>query len=275
MQVARAIGHAGAERKCCRHRQRRSVPGAIRRRAISPGRSGTVAGRSALAVRVHVEVAGKLVSIVHGNFVDTVFVSARVQEVQRVAPENHGFIGQSVGKAKTRTKVVPLGIGSAVSSATRTIAKHVGGAEERLPGAVANGAGIGRARVKEDDLVGRLAIDGRCGERPCDIPAKADINRQLGIDLNVVLHIGCNVKVPQLGLQCQMAEGGFRRSEQKAGKRASGIVEVDSVAGRIAAEVETTSAILAFVVVLVGAAYLKAEIDGVAAMRQKPVIVKA
>src|SRR5258708_38778313 len=72
-----------------------------------------------------------------------------------------------------------------------------------------------------------------------------------------------------------MAEGGFRRSEQKAGKRASGIVEVDSVAGRIAAEAETTSAILAFVVVLVGATYLKAEIDGVAAKRPKPVIVKA
>src|SRR5260370_35578792 len=72
-----------------------------------------------------------------------------------------------------------------------------------------------------------------------------------------------------------MAEGGFRRSEQKAGKRASGSVEVDSVAGRIAAEAETTSAILAFVVILIGATYLKAKIDRVAAMRQKPVIVKA
>src|ERR1700730_12450401 len=204
MQIARAIGDGWVERKRVGNGQLPGIPRAIRGSACPSAGRGAVAGRSTQAIRVHVEVAGELVSVVHGGFVVTVFVSNRVQKDHRVGPEIHCLIAQSVGEAKTWTKVVPMGIGTTVSGTTRTIPEQIGGAQQRLPSAGADRPGIGPRRIKENDLVGGLATDSHSGEWPFDVPAKPDSYCQLGVDLNVVLNIRRNIKVTELGFQRKM-----------------------------------------------------------------------
>src|SRR5215469_14006432 len=86
MKVAGAVGDGGAERKGRRHRQCKSIVGAI-------GRNTAVSRRGAgRAVRVNCEITGEQVSIVDGNFVDAVLVCPSVQEIQGITTKNHGFI---------------------------------------------------------------------------------------------------------------------------------------------------------------------------------------
>ena len=276
MQVTRAIGNSRTERARSRKRHLEGIPRAAR---VWNTVDVAVAG-SICAVGSGGEVASQNVAVVYGHFVNSIFVAAGVQVIQGVTAEKNRLTVQFVGRAEARAKVVPMGVGTTVSSTARTVAEGVGGTQQRLAGAGTDGTGIRCFGIEENDLVCGLPIDRFRGEWSHDVPAQADIDGQPGRDLNVVLHVGSDIEVTELGFQGEMAEGGIGRSQEERRKGTPRIVLVEraaceTVAGRKAAEREIAAAVLALVIVLVGPSNFKARVQRVPSMSPEPVVIEA
>ena len=127
-----------------------------------------------------------------------------------------GFGVELVGKAEARADVSEMRSDVTESSASGAVAKL----RCRSGYPVGRRVGPRFIWIEEHDQVVVLC------ERYLDIPANAEIQRELGSDLDVVLDVGRQSQVAQLQLLRVAAVGGVRQPQQEAGKGVAIVAEV-------------------------------------------------
>ena len=108
-----------------------------------------------------------------------------------------------------------------------------------------------------------------------NIPAKAGVNGQTRRDFDVILEIRSIVDISEPAFDRKLALARICIAQEIAGERAPRVLQISGVGRGQAAEGETSTALLAFLVVLIRTADFESDVHGVAAMSPEPVVIEA
>src|SRR6185503_11251632 len=212
-----------------------------------------------------VELAGQQVAVVHSDLAGAVLVGAAIEEGYVETGLDHHLMAQLIGKAKTRPEVSKVDIGTSVAGAAVTVAEL--GSSSRY---ARNGVGTRVVRIEENNQV-MLFSEGHL-----DIPANTKIHCQFRSQLDVILNVRSEIPVAQPFFLGVRAVRIIRKTQQETGKRAAVVREVGVACivnrGLLLAEVELTALGLFFVVVLIRAAKLATDVEGMASLGPQPVV---
>ena len=151
--------------------------------------------------------------------------------------------------------------------AAGAIAELGGGARQSTRG------GVGDFRVEVDDVVADRS------EGHHDVVAETDIQGQLRHQFDVVLNVARDIPIAEPLFLSALAIGTVNDTKQETGERVASGGEVPvfdkvRVRRRVVAEVKVSRALLALIVVLIGAPQFPANIERVLAFNPEIIVVK-